>query len=98
VRRGAAELRVAVDDVSWRGLRCRVRLAGAHQGLRADLRRKPAAAETSIAAASKEVDPSGYASLVVPDDDDLGHAAFVVAVAADGQVLAKQATTVGGGD
>ncbi len=101
VRRGLAETQVTIDDVSWRGLRCRVRLAGAHQGLRADLRRKPVAAETSIAAGGKVVavrrtGDSGYASLIVPDDDDLGHAAFVVA--ADGTVLAKQATTVGGGD
>jgi len=98
VRRGAAAARVAIEDVSWRGLRCRVRIAGAHQDLRADLRRKPAAADTSIADGGKLVDAGGYASLVVPDDEDLGHAAFVVEVSADGTVVAKQSTTVGGGD
>jgi hypothetical protein len=98
VRRGAAELQVTIDDVSWRGLRCRIRVGGARQGVYADLRRKPAAAETTIAADSKLVDSGGYASLVVPNDDNLGHAAFVVVVAADGTVVAKLATTVGGGD
>jgi len=38
----------------------------------------------------------GKASLAVPDDEQMGAAAVVVVLGADGEVLQKQATTVGG--
>jgi hypothetical protein len=61
------------------------------------MRLKPAAADTSIAEGGKKLD-SGQASLVVPDDDHVGLAAFVVVLGPSGAVLAKRMTTVGGGD
>ncbi len=98
VRREASAAAVAVDEVTWRGLRCRLKVSGTRPGLRADVRLKPAAPETSIAEDGKPLGDDGSASLLVPEDDYLGHAAFVVVLSADGRVLANKTTTVGGGD
>lgn len=98
VQKGASTLSAAIEDIAWRGLRCRVQTSGSDAGLHVDLRLKPAAPHTSIADGGKSVDANGHASLVVPDDDHIGSAAFVVVVSTDGTVLAKQMTSVGGGD
>jgi hypothetical protein len=62
--------------------------------MKADLRTKAAMPDSSLASSAKALD-GGKASLVVADDDHLGQAALVVILGADGQVVQKQATTVG---
>ncbi|ASM78962.1 hypothetical protein VITFI_CDS3185 [Vitreoscilla filiformis] len=92
---GAATLgpAVTIDSVTWKGLRCTVKVAGASAGQRVDIRTKAALASSSLAA-SKPLD-GGKASLAVADDEQMGAAAVVVVLGADGEVLQKQATTVG---
>jgi len=88
----------AIREVTWRGLRCRAAVEGATQGLLADLRTKPADASTTLSTGAKPLDAEGKASLLVPNDEHLGMAAFLVIVNAEGTVLAKSTTCVGGGD
>lgn len=88
-------LAVAIKAVTWKGLRCVVEVDNASPGLAVDIRTKAALASSSLAASTKSVD-GGKASLAVADDDQMGSAAVVVVLSPAGDVLQKQATTVGG--
>ncbi|WP_304350213.1 BREX-1 system phosphatase PglZ type B [Comamonas testosteroni] len=90
----ANQVHVAVKSIKWRGLRCVVEIEGADSGLQLDLRTKPAAPATSLLTKTKPFE-NGKASVTVEDDEQLGAAAVVVILGADGQVVQKQATTVG---
>lgn len=94
---GAAKTAAAVtiQSVTWKGLRCSVVVEGASPGQRVDIRSKAALASSSLAASVKPLD-GGKASLAVADDEHMGAAAVVVVLSAEGEVLHKQATTVGG--
>lgn len=87
--------KIEVTSVTWRGLRCQVEVQPVIAGLSADIRTKAAAAETSIASMPKPME-DGKASLVIPDDTQEGSAAVVVILDAQGKVIQKAATTVGG--
>lgn len=86
---------VAIQSVTWKGLRCTVVVDGAAPGQRVDIRTKAALASSSLAASDKSID-GGKASLAVADDEYMGAAAVVVVLTAEGEVLQKQVTTVGG--
>ena len=94
---GAAKTVAAVNiqSVTWKGLRCTVVVEGAEPGQRVDIRSKAALASSSLAASDKPLD-GGKASLAVADDEHMGAAAVVVVLSAEGEVLQKQVTTVGG--
>lgn len=91
----AVNIHVTIKRVTWKGLRCVVEVDSTAHGLTVDVRTKPALASSSLVASVKPLE-AGKANLAVADDDNLGIAAVVVVLAADGQVLQKQATTVGG--
>lgn len=86
---------VTIKSVTWKGLRCTVVVEGAAAGQRVDIRTKAALASSSLASSEKPLD-GGKASLAVADDEQMGAAAVVVVLGADGEVLQKNATTVGG--
>lgn len=90
----SAQVQVMIKSVSWRGLRCVVEVESAANGLVLDLRTKPALATTSLVTKVKPFE-SNKASVAVEDDEQLGSAAVVVILTADGQVVQKHATTVG---
>ncbi len=83
-----------IDEVRWTGLRCRVRVEGAPDGAKVDLRSRAADPSTSIAAPKALKD--GTASLPVTDDSREFEAAIVVVLDPDGRVLAQAPTVVGG--
>lgn len=85
---------VTIKSVKWKGLRCTVEVEGASAGQRVDIRTKAALASSSLAASAKVLE-AGKASLAVADDENMGAAAVVVVLGADGEVLQKQATSVG---
>ena len=85
---------VTIQSVIWKGLRCTVIIEGAAPGQLVDIRTKAALASSSLAASVKPLE-GGKASLAVADDEQMGSAAFVVVLGADGEVLQKQATTIG---
>lgn len=90
----ASAVNVAITKVSWRGMRCQVEVLPTLLGLRADIRTKAAAADTSVLNAPKPLD-GGKASLAVPDDGLEGSAVVVVILDQDGNVIQKANTTVG---
>ena len=77
------------------GLRCRVTVEPAAEGLLADLRTKPNVAGSSITE-PKPLDADGKAALLVADDSLEGTTVSLVIVDASGRVVCKEATTVGG--
>jgi hypothetical protein len=83
-----------ITGVAWKGLRCAITVSGAGAGMTVDIRTKAGNAATSLTA-PKAVE-TGAASLLVEDDDQLGAAAFVVLLTADGSLVAQTQTTVGG--
>jgi len=91
----SAATQVTIKEVTWKGLRCVVEVDTSSAGMTVDVRTKPALATSSLVASVKPLE-AGKASVAVVDDDNLGAAAVVVVLGADGQVLQKQATTVGG--
>ena len=86
---------VRVKEVLWQRLRCRVTVEPIIEGLTVDLRTKVTIPDSTLAATPKETDSSGQASLLVPDDDNAGMAANIVVLDKAGNVLTKQATTIG---
>ena len=85
-----------VADVSWIGLRCRVRIDAAQSGLLVDLRTRVNDADSSASGGGRPVDEQGAASLLVADDDLEKRSAAVVVLDTAGQVLAMRATIIGG--
>lgn len=88
---GGAELAA----VKWLGLQCRVELVGIGEQALLDLRLRPGDPSSSIAEHSKETTASGRMSLVVSDDELEGEQAYLVLIAAAGQVLAQCEVVVG---
>ena len=93
----AQAVHVAIQDVQWLGLRCRVTVEPATGGLKADIRTKANGAGTSVAE-PKPVDSEGKVGLLVTDEDLEGTSVSVVLLDAHGRVLVKKPTTVGGED
>lgn len=96
--RGATEGKVAtvkIENVQWVGLRCRVVIQPAVEGLFADLRSKPNDPKTS-ATQAKPFDKEGKAGLLVEDENLAGTATSIVVFDGSGRVLSKQPTIVGG--
>ena len=88
---------VAVSEIRWVGLRCRVSVQPTAEGLLADLRTKANVSDSSITE-PKALDADGKAALLVADDSLQGTMASLVIVDASGRVVCKEATTVGGDD
>jgi hypothetical protein len=91
----APAVSATIDSYRWAGLRCRVKVAGSHDGCQVDLRDRPADPATSLAGA-KAVGQDGSVALVVADDTREGSATTLVLLDAGGRVLGKTPVTVGG--
>lgn len=88
---------VAIENISWVGLRCRVRVhvPGDVAPIRVQLRTKVNDAGSALSQA-REVDSNGDASLLVEDEDLEGTSAVIVALDMEGRPVAQTATIVGG--
>ena len=93
---GSLASRPNIADVSWVGLRCRVQIDAAQSGLQVDLRTRVNDADSSACEGARTVDEQGAASLLVADDDLENRSAAIVVLDAAGEVMAMQATIVGG--
>ena len=91
----ADQVVVAVEEIRWTGLRCRVTVAGAGAGYTADLRQKANDPRTSQAGGGKPL-KDGKASLVIEDDTLEGEAISLVILNEMGQAVARVATVIGG--
>jgi len=89
---------VEIASAEWKGLRLRVQLTGGFAGTVLDIRTKPADAGSSVLDPERSGLPpgaDGSAALLVTDDKHEGAAAVLVVIR-EGQVVAKQAVTIGG--
>jgi hypothetical protein len=89
------QAKATIDSVTWKGLRCTTVVSSQSVDLNLDIRTKPAQASSSLVAHPKQL-VDGKVSLAIVDDDQLGAAAVVVVIDAQGNVIQKMATTVGG--
>ena len=85
-----------IAKVAWLGLRCRVQVEGA-TGQSVALRTQVGNADSTLGQ-PRRLDDNGAASLLVANDDLEGTTAAVVVLNANGQVVARQSTIVGGED
>ena len=95
--RGTDVANVSILSVRWLGLRLNVEIQGATSGLFVDIRTKAAVADSSLLdkkSTSQPIRPDGKVSVIISNDDYAGAAATVVLLH-QGQVIAKQAVTVG---
>ena len=92
----AAAISAKIESVKWSRLRCRVQIVGEFAGCKVDLRDKAGDAATSLAEAVRAVGKDGTASVAVKDDSREGTATTVVLLDPAGNVMAKEAVTVGG--
>jgi hypothetical protein len=87
-----------IVSVKWTGLRCKVAVEGATAGSHVDLRQKVADPASTALVEGRVKTVSGDAEVTLfADDKHEGEAVSVVLVRADGQVVAKLPTSVGGG-
>lgn len=86
---------VTIQAVRWRGLRCGITLAGAPGGLAVDIRTRAGDADASLLDQPGEVRPDGTVSVLVPDEDYEGTAAFIVVLGPHGTTISQTHTTVG---
>ena len=92
---GPADMAATVSKVQWIGLRCRMSVEPAAQGLVADLRTRPNDPGSSITEA-KALDAEGKTALLVGDESLEGTMVSAVIVDASGRVISKEPTSVGG--
>ena len=93
--KAAAKATVAIREVFWGGLRCRVRVEATQPGLAVDLRTRLNDPGSSVSR-KRALDGKGAASLLVEDDELEGTPAIVVVLDAGGHVITKQLTIIGG--
>ena len=92
---GETSAQILIAAISWVGLRCRVCIEPAWSELTVELRTQVGDAASSICP-PKPVDGTGTASLLVSDDDLEGTPIAIVVLNAEGEVVAKRSTMVGG--
>jgi len=86
---------VTIESIQWLGQRCRIEVKPTATGIFAVLRTKPNDAKSAICSA-KSLDSEGRAGLLVEDDGLAGTSASLVVFDANGRILCKQPTIVGG--
>ena len=99
VTAGAATARATpkIAKLSWARLRCRLQVEAVQPGLTVQLRTQVNDPESSLSQV-RTLDSQGASSLLVEDDELEGASAVVVVLDANGRVLAKQSTLIGGDD
>lgn len=95
VESGVEAVSASITAVTWRGMRCRVKVSASDPGIRIDLRSNWKQPDSSIVAGVKEAGSDSEVSLVVIDDSHEGAAATVVLLDSADNVLDRKATTVG---
>lgn len=95
VERGVEAIRARIEDIRWRGMRCRVDVDTNASGVQVDLRLRPRDQDSSIVVSAKEAVENGQVSLAVADDRHEGAEAHIVLLDGAGQVLDQRSTRVG---
>lgn len=83
-----------ITSITWRGMRCFVEVSARGGRVTVDLRlERPSG--PSVVAATKDVEPDGSASLVVPDDEHEAASLVLVLTDESGRILTHKPTRVG---
>lgn len=85
-----------IRDVVWQGMRCKVAMEGTLAGLRLDLRTHAGNPSTTVAMSDRPFKADGTSSVVLKDEDLVGHEAAIVVLDADGTLIAQRSTVLGG--
>jgi len=96
VEAGSGIVKVKIESIEWRGMRCRVRATSNDTHVQVDIRRSWKLKDSSIVTSPKALSSNGDASVVVADDNAEGEEVFVVILDAGGNALANEKTRVGG--
>jgi hypothetical protein len=83
-------------EVTWRGLRCAVKVNGSYLGLCLDIRTQAGNAASSVAVSAKPIKEDGTSSVIVEDEELDGRTATVVVLDEGGALVAQFATRIGG--
>jgi hypothetical protein len=86
---------IAIQDVAWKGLRCKVVINGHIHGLRLDIRTHAGNSSSSVTKNDRPFKEDGSASVVVEDDSLTDHEATIVILDAQGALVAQQQTVIG---
>ena len=94
---GAAIVSAKIESFKWAGLRCRIKVSGAYDGLSVDLRDKASEPGTSLAESVKTVGKDGAVAVVLKAECDarVGTATTLVLLDHAGNVVDKSPVTVG---
>ena len=88
---------VKISEIKWKQLRCTVNVAAPATGIRLDIRTHAGNPETSEVVSVKDFKDKPHCSVIIEDEDLEGHQCWVVILDANGNALAQEKTTVGGG-
>ncbi len=90
--------KIDITDVVWKGLRCSIAVDGDISNLKADIRKQPGNASTSVVLSTKPFKANAVSSLVVENEGLEGSKAVVVVMNENNEIVAQSATVIGGGD
>jgi hypothetical protein len=86
---------ISIENIRWRGLRCVATVVGSTKDVLVDIRSKAADPMSSLVGKPQAADADGNISMLVEDEDQLGAAAFMVALSSSGSLLAQTHVTIG---
>ena len=86
---------VMIENVIWKGLRCKMQVSGITSGMKVDMRTKAGDAATTLLSGPTVPHADGSVSLLVEDDDRMGEPVLIVVLNSDGTVSKQISTIVG---
>jgi len=86
---------VEIQEVNWKGMRCRVVIDGFIAGLRLDIRNHAGNPSSSLTMSDRPFKEDGTASVVLKDDSLADHEAAVVVIDAQGHLVGQRSTVIG---
>lgn len=92
---GAKAQQVAIENVTWKGLRCKMHITGVTPGMKVDMRTKAGDATTSLIGTPTIPNADGSVSLLVEDDDRMGEPVLIVVLNSDGTITKQISTIIG---
>jgi len=87
---------IAIEKITWRGLRCTMEVIGVVPSMKIDIRTKVGDATTTLVVTPRAPNPDGTLSVLVRDEDRIGEAAHIVVFDSNGMIHKQVLITIGG--
>jgi len=99
-KRKSLDVSVSIKNVLWQGLRCKVTADGDTSNLYLDIRLHAGNPETSLVNTKnpKALKGDKLPSIIIENEELIGKEATIVMIDEQGNLLAQQLTTIGGGE